>query len=122
MLAESYRRGRLSKELNATFLTLIPKIPNLVDLKDYHPISLVGCVYKLLSKILVDRLKTVSSFIISPFQGAFVNKWQILDGILIANELIHCRKRSRKEGLIYKIDLERAYDHVPFKKKREEEE
>ena len=92
------------------FLTHIPKIPNPAELKDCPPISLVGFVYKLLSKILENRLKRVSPFIISPFQGPFVNKRQILDRILNANELIHSRKRSRKEGVIFKIDLEKAYD------------
>lgn len=43
MLIEFHRRGRINKEMNATFLTLIPKVPNPVDLRDYRPISLVGC-------------------------------------------------------------------------------
>lgn len=44
MLTEFHRRGRLNGAINATFLTLIPKVPNLVELRDYKPISLVGCV------------------------------------------------------------------------------
>ena len=66
--------------MNVTFLTLIPKVPNPVRLGNYRPISLVGCVYKLLAKILANRLKHVLPLIISPFQGAFVGKRQILDG------------------------------------------
>ena len=54
-----YKRGRINREMNATFITLIPKVPNPVELHDYRPISLVGCLYKLLAKILANRLKTV---------------------------------------------------------------
>ena len=98
--------------MNATFITLIPKVPNPLELHDYRPISLVSCLYKLLVKILANRLKTVLPLIISPTQGAFVAKRQILDGVLVANELIDSRKRSKVEGVIFKIDLEKAYDHV----------
>ena len=80
MLSEFHRRERINKEMNETFSTLIPKVPNPVELREYRPISLVGCWYKLLAKILANRLKSVMPLIISPFQGAFVAKRQILDG------------------------------------------
>lgn len=86
MLSKFHRRERLNKKINATFVTLLPKVPYPVELKDFLPISLVGCVYKLLSKILANRLKTVLSSIIEqmqPMQGAFVQNRQILDGILM---------------------------------------
>ena len=67
-----------------------------------------------MSKILANRLKSVIPQIISPFQGAFVAGRQILDGVLIANELIDSRKKSKEEGLLFKIDLEKAYDHVEW--------
>ena len=92
MLSEFHRGGRLHKEINATFLTLVPKVPNPVDLKDFGPISLVSCVYKLLAKVLANRLKVALPQIISPFKGAFINKRQIVDGILIANELYSFKK------------------------------
>lgn len=69
MLSEFHKRGWLSKEFNATFLVLIPKVPNPVELREYRPISLVGCVYKLFSKILTNSLKTALPSIISPTQG-----------------------------------------------------
>lgn len=112
MLSEFHRRGQLSEEMNATFIVLIPKNPNLVDLRDYRPISLVSGSYKLLSKILANRLKVVLSHIMGPSQGAFVGNRQILNGVLIANELIDSRKKSHKEGVMFKIDMEEAYDHV----------
>lgn len=69
MLSKFHRRGKLNKEINATFLALIPKVPNPVELREFKPISLVGCIYKLLAKILANRIKVVMPFIISPSQG-----------------------------------------------------
>ena len=85
-----------------------------MELKDYMHISLVGCIYKLLAKIPANRLKNVLPRIISPFQGAFVVGRQILDGVLIANELVDFRKKSKKEGVLLRINLEKAYDHVEW--------
>lgn len=95
-LSEFHLRGRLKKEINATFLTLIPKVPNPVDLKAVRPISLVECVYKLLSKILVNRMRKILPSIVSPMQGLIVQNRHILDGVIMANELIDSRKKVRK--------------------------
>lgn len=102
MLSEFHQRERWSKAINATFVCLIPKIQNPV-FKDYMPISLIGCIYKPLSKILANRLERVLPHNISPPQGASIQNRHILDGILIANEFIHSRKRAHKEGVIFKI-------------------
>ena len=50
MLSEFHSRGNFNKEINATFICPIPKVPKLAVLKGFRPISLVGCIYKLLSK------------------------------------------------------------------------
>lgn len=46
-LSEFLKRGKLNKEIKSTFITLIPKVSNPVELKDFKPINFVGCVYKL---------------------------------------------------------------------------
>lgn len=81
----------------ATFLTLIPKIANPMELRKYRPISIMGLIYKFISTILANRPKVVLPHIIDLFPGAFLNGKQILDVVLAANELIHSRKRSCKE-------------------------
>ena len=67
-----------------------------------------------MAKILANRLKRVIPLIIRPFQGAFVAGRQILDRLLIANKLIDPRWRLKKEGVIFKIDLEKDDDHVEW--------
>lgn len=81
ILSGFHQKGRLNKEINATFLAL-------VDLSEFRPISLMGFPYKLLSKVLANRLKI-------DLLGAFVKNWQILDGGLKANGRINSRRLSK---------------------------
>ena len=77
--------------LNTSFLSLIPKKTNAVNIKDFWPISLVGSVYKLLYRVLVNRLKVVLDNLISKSQNLFVGGRKILDSVLIANECLNSR-------------------------------
>ncbi|PSS08274.1 Endonuclease [Actinidia chinensis var. chinensis] len=112
LFKEFHSKGRLVKGLNATFLALIPKVEGPTSFQEYRPISMVGWVYKLLAKVLAARLKRVLPSVISESQSASVGGRQILDGVLIANEIIEGWKSSKKQGLIFKIDFAKAYDCV----------
>lgn len=81
--------------------------------REFRPISLVGCVYKLLMKILAIKLKKVMPLSISLFQGAFVQSRHILDGVLIVNKLINRRKCLRQPGIIFKFDREKSLGMGP---------
>ena len=78
---EFHERGRFVKSLNATFLVLVPKKGGAEDLKDFRPISLVGSLYKLLAKVLANRIKKVLGKVISESQNAFVEGRQILHAV-----------------------------------------
>ncbi|CAN1136827.1 LINE-1 reverse transcriptase homolog, partial [Linum perenne] len=104
----------MPKLINNTFLYLIPKKEVCEDIKDLRPISLVSSFYKILAKVLSYRLRKVISQCISVNQCAFLEGRQILDASLIANEIIYSRRRSDKSGLVIKMDIEKAYDHVSW--------
>ena len=100
------------RSLNASFLTLIPKKNNAIDVKDFRPTSLVGSVYKLLFKVLANRLRVVLDSLISKSQNAFVGGGQILDSVLIAHECLDSRLKSLVPGVVCKLDIEKADDHM----------
>ena len=111
-ISEFYRNGRLTKGINTTFIALIPKVSSPQRLNGFHPISLVGCMYKVLAKILANRLRAVIGSVVSDLQSAFVKGKQILDGILVANEAVDEARRLRKDMLLFKVNFEKAYDSV----------
>ena len=111
-IVEFHRNGRLTKGVNSTFIAFIPKVTSPQQLNDFRPISLDGCMYKVLAKVLANRLRGVLGNVISDSQSAFIKGKQILDGSLIANEAVDEARRLNKELLMFKVDFEKAYDSV----------
>ena len=72
----------------------------------------MGGLYKLLAKVLANRLKKVVSKVVSPTQNVFVEGRQILDAALIANEVIDSLLKGDEAGVLCKLDLEKAYNHI----------
>ena len=82
------------------------------DFKDLKPISLVGGLYKILTKVLANKIKRVMDKVISKSQNAFVEGRQILDVVLIASKIADSTLRRKKCGLVCKLDIEKAYDSI----------
>ncbi|XP_026439193.1 uncharacterized protein LOC113337828 [Papaver somniferum] len=112
VLEDLQDRSFLDWKLKNTFIALIPKKDTIEGIKDLRPISLVHGAYKILSKMLAERFKVSLPSVISQHKRNFIKKRQILDGVLIANELIDSGTRSAKPGLLCKVDFEKAFDHV----------
>jgi len=77
-----YQHSKFEKSLNATFIALIPKTNDASNIGDFQPISLVGSVYKILAKVLENRLRVMLDQLIFEFQNNFVGSRQILDSAL----------------------------------------
>ncbi|GKV09172.1 hypothetical protein SLEP1_g20714 [Rubroshorea leprosula] len=111
-IREFQEQGRLVRGSNASFITLIPKVENPHKIEEYRPISLIGIMYKIIVKLLANRLRKVLDKIIGEQQMAFIEGRQLVDGVVIANEVIDEAKRKKKRSFLFKVDFEKAYDKV----------
>ncbi|KAE8685834.1 bromodomain and WD repeat-containing protein 3-like isoform X4 [Hibiscus syriacus] len=100
--------------INHAFITLIPKKLNPDSVEEFRPISLVGSLYKILSKVLSKRLSCCVGDIISHSQFAFIPGRQLLDCAFIANEGIDYWRKKGLKGVAFKVDFRRAYDSVEW--------
>ena len=91
--------GPMPEGWNETAVVLIPKVKNPQSMNDLRPISLCNVVYKLISKVLANRLKQILLEIISPNQSAFVPGRLIADNILLAYESLHTIKNKKKSQM-----------------------
>ncbi|XP_071900920.1 uncharacterized protein [Coffea arabica] len=118
ILVSFFHTGNMLKVVNETLITLIPKVENPINLTQYRPISLCNTLYKIISKVLANKLKVVLNKCISETQSAFVPSRQIVDNVLIAHEVMHFLKNKRKGKVGFmaiKLDMSKAYDKVEWK-------
>ena len=113
-IEESRSFGQVLSALIATFITLIPKEERETNPKQFRPISLCNVIYKILTKIIANRLKPLLPFIISNEQTGYVEGRQIMDSVILSNEVIHTLKTSKTPGMLIKLDLSKAFDRVSW--------
>jgi len=89
-----FQTHRMLKEMNATSISLIPKVVNPTRLIDFHPISCYNTVYKCIAKILAGRIKAVLPSLVGPYHLAFISGWRISDNILLSHELMKVMRTS----------------------------
>lgn len=107
------QEGQFPHGLNDTNIVLILKCDNPKSMKDIRPISLCNVLYKVVSKVLANRLMLVFSKCISEEQSTFVEERSILHNAMIAMEVVHhmkCKARGRVGDVALKIDISKAYD------------
>ena len=99
-----HEHGRFMKSLNASFLVIIPKKEEAKELQYFRLVRLVDSLYKLLAKVLANKIKKVLGKVASCSQNAFMEGRQILEASLIVNEAIKSLLKSNDCGLICKLD------------------
>ncbi len=111
---EFFGAKSILKEINSTFLVLIPKVPGADTLDKFRPINLCNSFYKIISKVLTLRLLKLLPLIISQQQFGFVPSRQILDSIIMVHEVIHSMEAGKREGMLLELDMSRAYNQVDW--------
>ena len=112
IVEESRTNKGVLKDFNPTFLALIPKSEGADAPGKFRPIALCNVIYKIISKVIANRLKPLLLGIISPEQSWFVEGRKILDGIITVQEAIHSLKCTRIPGMLIKLDIAKSYDKL----------
>ncbi|KAI0488678.1 hypothetical protein KFK09_028517 [Dendrobium nobile] len=112
-ITQFFSNGNMPKLVKATAIALIPKLHHASNVKDYRPISLCNVIYKIIAKIIANRMKEVLPFIIHPSQGGFIHKRIITDNILLAAELLgNFNHKGKEKYFCGKFDINKAFDTV----------
>lgn len=104
---------KIPREIKCTNITLIPKVKSPELITDFSPISLCNVVYKIISKVLANRLKAILPYVISENQSAFEVGRVIIENIFMAFETLHYMKHHQKGKpgfMALKLDMSKAYD------------
>jgi hypothetical protein len=106
----AFDKGEYDTKVCETLIVLIPKGDNQTTLKDFRPISLCNVTYKLISKIIVARLRPFLDGIISPLQNSFIPGRNTKDNAIVLQEVLHSMRKSKKKkgDMVFKLDLEKG--------------
>lgn len=101
---------------NRTLIVMVPKKENPQSFSDFRPISLRTVIYKIVTKVIANRLKVIMPMIVSLNQSSFAPSRHITNNILNAQKGMHSMeiKKGKKKWMALKIDLEKAYDRVSW--------
>ncbi|XP_026459304.1 uncharacterized protein LOC113359963 [Papaver somniferum] len=116
MVKRFFESMHILKQINNTYISLIPKKKKAISAADYRPIGVCNTSYKVISKVIVNRMKPLMEKLISPFQAAYVSGRLISDNTVIAQEIIHSIKKKRGETgwMDLKLDMSKAFDRLEW--------
>jgi len=110
-----FQGGLMPNNINSNLIVLIPKVPGENSMGDYRPIALANFQFKIITKILADRLAYITSRIISIEQRGFVRDRNISDCVILASEAINSLDKNQFGGNIaLKVDISKAFDTLEW--------
>ncbi len=112
MVQKSQNTQKIGGSTNSAFLALIPKEKGANIFSIFRPISLCNTGYKLITKIIANKLKPILPKIIPENQGGFIQGRQIVDNFILVQEAIHSSILHKEQGMEIKLDLANAFDRV----------
>lgn len=114
MVQKRFLTGEVEAFLNKTLIVLIPKVLGSEVVSHFRPINLCTVPYKVLTKVIVNRLKPLMPQLVAKNQTSFVGGRHIMDNVVVAQEVIHSTKikKGKKGWMAIKIDMEKAYDRL----------
>ena len=109
---EFFRIGKMPKGVNISYVTQCLRTHTQQNSWEFRPISLIHGVYKIVGKMLSSWIWPIMTIIIDPQQTTFISGRQILDGFMIANEIMHRIKKDWREGFLLKVGFNKAFNPV----------
>lgn len=115
-VASCFHHPQLIRDVNKTLLTLIPKCEDPTKVSHFRPIALCNVAYKVVTKVITQRLRVIMPYVVSDNQSSFIPGRSTVDNILVLQETIHSLKslQGKKGYMILKLDLEKAYDRMEW--------
>jgi hypothetical protein len=115
MVCFAHKSKTLGGATNSSFLALLPKEPGASSLNRFRPISLCNISYKIMSKIIANRLNPLLNSLILPSQGGFVVGHQIWDNFILFQEAIHASSARGDSVMAIKLNMANTFDRVEHK-------
>jgi len=112
VVKDSRRFKTVLKALNESFIALIPKQEKATSPDRFRPMALCNVVYKIISKVISNRLKPLLPTLVSEEQMGYVEGRQILDNNIQAHEMVHSLNTNKQAGMIIQLDITKAYDKL----------
>ena len=112
MISAFLKKAKVGGNINSTFLALIPKEVNPAYFDRFRPISPCNASYKILDKLLANRLKPLLGSLISPLQGGFVKGRHLIDNVIQIQESLHSSFQRKEKRMLIKLDMKNAFDRV----------
>eukprot|EP00253_Pinus_taeda_P001849 PITA_01849 len=112
MVKNVFQKHKMGDNTKSSHLAFIPKDLNPLSFDRFRPISLCNVSYKIVTKILANRLKKLLPHLILENQGGFVPRRQIMDNVILIQEAIHNSISRKERGMIIKLDMANAFDTV----------